>query len=66
MKRWVYDIYLDDLDSGNLVGENCEDEDFETAEEARRDARGFIVGELCEEYNRKEEEFRIKCYQIEI
>ena len=65
MKRWVYDIYLDDLETGNLVGDNGE-EDFETKEEAEKDAKLFITRHLCEEYNRNENEFRIKYYHIEI
>lgn len=64
-KRWVFDIYLDDLPSGNLVGENNENEDFETQEEAEQDAKGYIYY-LCEEYDRKESDFRVEYYQISV
>lgn len=60
---WLYDIYLDKLDSGNLVGDNGE-MSFKTKEEALKDANDYIE-DLAKEYNSDSSEFRIVFYKVE-
>lgn len=60
---WLYDIYLDKLEQGNLVGDNGE-MSFKTKEEALKDANAFIE-DLAKEYNSDPSEFRIVFYKVE-
>ena len=65
MKLWNYDIYLNTLEDGSLVGTSG-DIDFKSFEEAQKDAASYIQNGLCEEYNTNEENFIIKCYSFEV
>lgn len=56
----MYDIFLDKLDCGNLVGTNG-DIVFDTESEAQADA-DYIISELSNEYNVKPSEFRVEIY----
>ena len=57
---YMYDIFLDKLDCGNLVGTNG-DIVFDTESEAQADA-DYIISELSNEYNVKPSEFRVEIY----
>ena len=62
--KYAYDIYLDKLDNGNLVGDNGE-MSFKTKEEALKDANDFIEEDLAKVYNSDPSEFRIVFYKVE-
>ena len=59
--KYMYDIFLDKLDCGNLVGTNG-DMVFDTESEAQADADDYIISELSNEYNAKPSEFRVEIY----
>ena len=62
--KYIYEIYLDCLEQGNLVGTSG-DLEFDTETEAQADADYFILCSLSEEYNKPVREFRVKIYEIE-
>jgi hypothetical protein len=64
MKKYVYEIYLDSLAQGNLVGTNG-DIEFDTEAEAQADADDYIISSLSEEYGKPVRDFRVKIYEIE-
>lgn len=57
---WLYDIFLE---HGFLVGTQG-DYEFDSEEEAERDAKDYILNGLKELYGKQESDFKIKCYQI--
>lgn len=59
--KYMYDIFLDKLDGGNLVGTNSNIV-FDTESEAQADADDYIISELSNEYNAKPSEFRVEIY----
>lgn len=61
--EYVYDIYLDKLESGSLVGDNGE-MSFKTKEEALKDAN-VLIEDLAKEYNSNPSEFRIVFYEVD-
>lgn len=61
-KKYLYDIFLDDLPQGNCVGDQGERE-FDTIEEAQADADDFIISELSKEYNKPAKDFRVEIYK---
>lgn len=61
--NYLYDIYLDDLPQGNLVG-NSGDLYFETEEQAQADADDYIISELSKEYGRPAKDFRVDIYKL--
>lgn len=61
--EYVYDIYLDKLESGSLVGDNGE-MSFKTKEEALKDAN-VLIEDLAKEYNSNSSEFRIVFYEVD-
>lgn len=58
---YMYNIFLDKLEQGNLVGTNG-DLTFDTEAEAQADADDYIISELSKEYNAKVNEFRVQIY----
>lgn len=62
-EEYEYEIFLNDLDGGNLVGTNG-DVSFKTEKEAIKDAKDYINKHLMYEYRRKEQDFRIVIYKI--
>lgn len=60
-EAYMYDIFLDKLERGSLVGTNG-DLTFDTKEEAQADADDYIISELSKEYNAKVNEFRVQIY----
>lgn len=65
MKKYVYEIYLDSLEQGNLVGTNG-DLEFEIEAEAQADADDYIISSLSEEYGKTAKDFRVKILEIEV
>ena len=61
--EYVYDIYLDKLESGSLVGDNGV-MSFKTKEEALKDAN-VLIEDLAKEYNSNPSEFRIVFYEVD-
>ena len=60
--KYMYDIFLDKLDCGNLVGTNG-DLEFDTKEEAQADADDYIISELSKEYCRPVSDFDVLIYK---
>lgn len=60
---YEYEIYLDDLSHGSLVGDNG-DLSFNSEKEAILDAKDYINNYLVKDYNVSRDSFRIKTYQI--
>lgn len=58
---YMYDIFLDKLEQGSLVG-NSGDLTFETEADAKADADDYIGSELSAEYNADINEFRVQIY----
>lgn len=58
---YMYDIFLDKLAQGNLVGTSG-DLTFDTEEQAQADADDYIISELSKEYNAEVSEFRVQIY----
>jgi hypothetical protein len=56
---WLYDILLD----GFIVGTQG-DLEFNSKEEAEKDARSFILSVLMEEHGKQENDFAIKYYEV--
>ena len=56
---WLYDILLD----GFIVGTQG-DLEFNSKEEAEKDARSFILSVLMEEHDKQENDFAIKYYEV--
>ena len=63
MKKYGYEIYLDSLDQGNLVGTNG-DLEFYTEAEAQADADDYIISELSKEYGIVARKFRVEIFEI--
>lgn len=62
--KYAYEIYLNSLSQGNLVGDNG-DKEFNSKDKAHEDALNFITSELSKEYNKPVKDFKIKVYKIE-
>ncbi len=62
--KYAYEIYLNSLSQGNLVGDNG-DKEFNNKDKAHEDALNFITSELSKEYNKPVKDFKIKVYKIE-
>jgi hypothetical protein len=67
MTKYVYEyeIYLDSLEQGNLVGTNG-DLVFYTEGAAQADADDYIISTLSEEYGKPVRDFRVKIIEIEV
>lgn len=59
---WLYDIYCDSLEQGNLVGTEGGME-FSSKEIAIKDAEEYIKNSLMEEYGKEFKDFRIEVYE---
>lgn len=62
--KYAYEIYLNSLSQGNLVGDNG-DKEFNSKDKAHEDALNFITSELSKEYSKPVKDFKIKVYKIE-
>ena len=62
--KYEYEIYLNSLTEGCLVGTNG-DKIFNTEDEANKDALNFIVEDLSKEYEKFVNDFTIKVYEID-
>ena len=61
---YEYEIFLDDLKHGSLVGDNGEHY-FHSKKAAIEDAKDYINKHLMDEYKREEKDFRILVYKID-